>query len=123
MWLKIESVKRLKEMANLDFSFFEPDEFDEIRKNLADLRADIETMDEGSAPVVLPASPEALRIRGLQLLLLELRYRNQRAKMVLDELCAHTPETKHVSIITDNRDPRLPPLTIENFDGYTETLE
>jgi hypothetical protein len=65
-------------MLRPSFSFFEPDKFGGIRKSLADLRAEVEAAHAASGPVILPTFPDPLRIHSLQLLLFDLRSRNQR---------------------------------------------
>jgi hypothetical protein len=108
----------------MTFGFLESDELLDIRAELQSFTDDVATMDAGSAPLTCNATPEEIRCRQLQLLLIHLRAQNRRAKAILDELRAHpTGQRTMTHVALPGTDLPNDNLVIELFEGYTESLD
>lgn len=101
--------------------FLEPEEFARLRNDVAALRSEIQKLAmETNSPLPLD-TPDAKRIRSLQLLLIHLKEQNKRAKIILNQLLSESRCEKSVSAIPVSNE--LPELSIEIFARFTEEIE
>jgi hypothetical protein len=99
--------------------FVEPDEFENIRRELDGLRTQIESMSASSGPVPSPAGPEQIHHRDLQLLLLHIRYQNSRAKMLLSMM----PPGRNIANGPANRDQPPSDVRVDLYTGCCQFLD
>lgn len=99
--------------------FLEPEENKALRRQMAALREDVRRMCEEIAPLELPASREAVRLRNLQTLLIHLKEQNKKAKMMLTQVSGQTASPKAVQVNT----PKEMDIRIELFTNFTAVYE
>lgn len=102
-------------------NFLEPEEFSRLRNEVAELRKDVENLERESVTTEKPETPDEIRIRDLQLLLVHLKEQNKRAKLILDQVLSQTKCERTVSAIP--LPDEITGLSIQLFTRFTEEIE
>jgi hypothetical protein len=99
--------------------FLETESFASVRRDIAALRADIES---SSAQRPMRNPRDQIGHFDARMLLLELRHQNSRAKLIIEALSRQVPATKRV-IVHGRTDTQRGDIMVEIYEGFRVTAD